>query len=444
MTSVPAIPPDPARILAALEPVLAAESVEAVLEQATHLLGGITQAYATAIFVTDGASVVHEAWLPQDDARRARLRPHFLGLTHQSVEVAEPVALPFPASAATGLLPHVFLLQARGRTLGTVCCACLPGNASEQARLRATVDPLVRLLAQRISEVLELSSSRVTRAQYERWFRQLDSHIRTLDRERQKFAAVVNQSDVYIYVADATRTIRWANRAIGTRFPVDAGGASWIGKSCRDLCTRLGQGDCNGTCPITRALESNQAAHEGFEQESPDGKRSLYATALPIKGPEGRPHEVIVMLQDLSEIETVRRSESRYRALFEERQHAEEALGQLETRLRAVVASSPIVLFSVDREGVFTLSEGRGLEALGFAPGQVVGKSAFELYKAYPAIIENLRRALRGEEFTALVELSDSSYETYHAPLRDAAGAITGMIGVATDLTSVRRARRAA
>ena len=444
MTDVPAIPPDPARFLSALEPVLAAETVEAMLEQAARFLGGLTQAYATAIFVTDGASVVHEAWQPEDDARRARLRPHFLGLTHQSVQVAEPVALPFPANAATGLAPHVFLLQSRGRTLGTVCCACLPGDESDQVRRRAMIDPLVRLLAQRISELLELSSSRVTRAQYERWFRQLDSHIRTLDRERQKFAAVVNQSDVYIYVADATRTIQWANRAIGSRFPVDAGGSSWIGKSCRDLCARFGDGDCNGTCPVTRALENNQAAHEEFEQESPDGKRSLYATALPIKGPEGRPHEVIVMLQDLSEIETVRKSELRYRNLFEERQRAEEAVGRLELRLATVIASSPIVLFSIDREGVFTLSEGRGLVALGLEPGQVVGQSVFEIYKEHPAILENMRRALRGEEFTSLVELGTLSYEVHHAPLRDAAGEISGMIGVATDLTSVQRARRAA
>jgi len=431
-------------MLAALEPLLAAPTVEAVLEGATRFIGGFTKAYATAIFVTDGASVVHEAWQPEDEGRRARLRPHFLGLTHQSVQIAEPIALPFPARAANGLKPHVFLLQARGRTLGTVCCACRPDEKGDKARRQAVLEPLVRLLALRITELLELSSSRVTRAQYERWFRQLDTHIRTLDRERQKFAAVVNQTDVYVFVADATRTIQWANRAIGARFPVDGNGSSWIGRDCGELCARFGAGIGDGACPVSRALESNHAEHEEFEQQGPDGKRSLYATALPIKGPEGRPQEVIVMLQDLSEIETVRRSEARYRALFEDRQRAEEALRKLELRLSTVIASSPIVLFSLDRDGVFTLSEGRGLQALGLAPGQHVGRSAFVIYKDYPIIVENLRRALRGEEFTTVVEMGEQSYETYHAPLRDDAGAITGMIGVATDLTSFQRARRAA
>ena len=74
----------------------------------------------------------------------------------------------------------------------------------------------------------------------------------------------------------------------------------------------------------------------------------------------------------------------------------------------------------------------------------MVGQSAFELYKDHPAIIENLRRALRGEEFTALVKLGELSYDTHFAPLRDANGKITGIIGVATDLTSVQRLRRAA
>jgi len=439
MATDPVVPPDSDRLFLLLEPLLAAESVETLLESAKRALGGFTQAYATAIFITDGASVVREAWQPEDDARRGRLRPHFLALTHQSVQVGEPVVLPFPASTATGLAPHVFLLKARGRTLGTVCCACLPGEPASDARRRVTMEPIVRLLAQRITELLELSSWRHTRAQYERWFRQLDSHIRTLDRERQKFAAVVNQADVYICVTDATRTIRWANRAIGGRFPADPSGSSWVGRSCRDLCVRFGDGDCNAKCPVNRALESNQAAHEEFKHESPDGDRSIYATALPIKGPEGTAQEVIVMLQDLSEIETVRRSETRYRTQFEERRRAQEALNRLEIRLSTVIASSPIVLFSVDREGVFTLSEGRGLSALGVEPGQAVGQSVFDLYRDVPAIGENIRRALSGEEFTVLVEVGELSFDTHYAPLRDAFGGITGVIGVATHLSGARR-----
>lgn len=443
MARPPSTHPDPERLFELLEAMLAADSVDALLAECARRMGGLTEAHASAIFVTDGASVVHEAWQPEDDTRRGRYRPHFLGLTHQSVQVGEPVTLPFPAGTAPGLVPHVFLLQAGGRTLGTVCCACPSGSRGEEARRRSLMDRVVRLLAQRVAALLDLASWRVTRAHYERWFRQLDTHIRVLDRERQKFAAVVNQHDVCVFVADGSRTIRWANRAVSARFPL-GGAASWIGKSCRDLCTHFGDGDCDGTCPVSSAIETNQVAHEEYREASADGVRSLYATALPIKGPEGRAQEVIVMLQDLSELDTVRRSEARYRALFEERQLAEEALTRLETRLRTVIASSPIVLFSVNREGVFTLSEGRGLEALGMTPGQAVGQSVFELYREVPVVCENVRRALAGEEFSALVEVGGVAFDTHYAPLRDASGAVTGVLGVATDVTGARREARAA
>jgi PAS domain-containing protein len=422
MSSDVSPPPEPERLLELLEPLIAADTIEALLDHARRLLDAPGESFATAIFVTDGASVVHEAWQPEDEARRARLRPHFLALTYQSVKSGTPTTLPFASGAAVGLTPHLYLMRARGRVLGAVCCACT-SEATRDGKRHALMEALARVLAERVAALLELSSWRVTRAQNERWFSQLDEHIRTLDRERQKFAAVVNQNDVFVFVADAGRAVRWVNRALAARYPVEAPGASWVGRTCHDLCSRLGEGACNGTCPVDRALADNRPAHGEYRQRGPDGDRVLYATGLPIKGPEGRPHEVLVMLQDLTEVETVRR---------------------LETRLHAVVASLPIVLFSTDRDGSFTLSEGRGLAALGLRPGQVVGQSAFEFYRGYPDIVENLRRALRGEEFTALVELGELRYETHYAPLRDPGGAITGMIGVATDLTSASRARRAA
>ncbi|MEJ7816846.1 MAG: PAS domain S-box protein, partial [Rubrobacter sp.] len=45
---------------------------------------------------------------------------------------------------------------------------------------------------------------------------------------------------------------------------------------------------------------------------------------------------------------------------FIERKQAEEALRRSEERLRSIVTNAPVVLFALDREGVFTLSEGKG------------------------------------------------------------------------------------
>lgn len=134
--------------------------------------------------------------------------------------------------------------------------------------------------------------------------------------------------------------------------------------------------------------------------------------------------------------------ERRVRQRTMELEEANAALRQSEERLRAVVANAPIVLFSVNQDGIFTLSEGKGLEALGLRPGEVVNQSVFEIYRDVPAIERNIRRALAGEAFTAAVHVGDLFYETHYAPLRDEAGGICGVIGVASDVTERVRAEQ--
>jgi signal transduction histidine kinase/ActR/RegA family two-component response regulator len=103
-----------------------------------------------------------------------------------------------------------------------------------------------------------------------------------------------------------------------------------------------------------------------------------------------------------------------------------------------VVANAPVVLFATDSQGVFTLSEGRGLRAVGLSPGEAVGQSAFDLYREVPGVVSNIRRALAGEELVDTVEVGPLAFETWYAPTRDAQGTVTGMIGVATDVTQRR------
>jgi PAS domain S-box-containing protein len=119
------------------------------------------------------------------------------------------------------------------------------------------------------------------------------------------------------------------------------------------------------------------------------------------------------------------------------------ALRASEARLRTVVAGAPIVLWAVDRAGVFTLSDGAGLRSLGLEPGQMVGRSAFEVYADVPEMVEHIRRALRGEEFAATVEVADAIFESHLAPLRDDGGRVVGVIGVSTDVTERVSAERA-
>jgi diguanylate cyclase (GGDEF)-like protein/PAS domain S-box-containing protein len=111
--------------------------------------------------------------------------------------------------------------------------------------------------------------------------------------------------------------------------------------------------------------------------------------------------------------------------------------------LRSVVGGVPVILFALDQEGRYTLSEGGGLATLGRAPGASVGWSIFGLYPDQPAIHDGVRRALAGEPTTATVTVGDISYQAQYAPLRNPAGAVVGVVGLGVDITARRRAEEA-
>ena len=120
------------------------------------------------------------------------------------------------------------------------------------------------------------------------------------------------------------------------------------------------------------------------------------------------------------------------------------ALTAAEHRLRTIVTTAPIVLFALDKNGVFTLSEGKALQKLGLQPEEAIGRSAFEMYAGYPDIIASVRRALRGAQFSVAAELPDLGlcFETHWAPIHDPDGTVVGTIGVAVDVSERNRNER--
>ncbi len=91
----------------------------------------------------------------------------------------------------------------------------------------------------------------------------------------------------------------------------------------------------------------------------------------------------------------------------------------------------PFIVFALDAEGVFTASDGEGLAALGLEPGEVVGRSAFEVYRGEPEVLENLDRALSGESFSSVVMVDNTTFRCRYDPLRGAGGEVIGAVGLA-------------
>jgi diguanylate cyclase (GGDEF)-like protein/PAS domain S-box-containing protein len=184
---------------------------------------------------------------------------------------------------------------------------------------------------------------------------------------------------------------------------------------------------------LSRSLDTYRAAAEAAEG------RSRAHTLLVGEVAQG----IVLLFSLLIAVAVIRAASSGLRAVLAaqtERLSVADALKQAQQRLKTVVGNAPMVLFSLDTDGIFTTSEGKGLETLGLAPGEVVGKSLFELYADAPAIVENNKRVLAGETVTYSVETNGRTWESQGAPLRGENGEITGLICVSHDITERRAA----
>ncbi|MEP6924473.1 MAG: PAS domain S-box protein [Pyrinomonadaceae bacterium] len=118
-----------------------------------------------------------------------------------------------------------------------------------------------------------------------------------------------------------------------------------------------------------------------------------------------------------------------------ERKQTHDALRKSETRYQSVIENASVVFFTLDKNGIFTLSEGAGLKKLNLNPGEVLGQSVFDVYRDYESIKRDSQRALSGESFTAVADLGDLIFETSYTPFYDSNGELSGTVGVATDIT---------
>jgi signal transduction histidine kinase len=118
------------------------------------------------------------------------------------------------------------------------------------------------------------------------------------------------------------------------------------------------------------------------------------------------------------------------------------ALQISETRLSTAITHTPIVLFSLDRDGVFTFCDGGALLSQGIAPGSLVGASVVSWLGEYPAVIELSQRGLAGESMITTIEFDETIYELWWTAEHDSNGQPNGGFGLAVDVTETVHARR--
>ena len=106
------------------------------------------------------------------------------------------------------------------------------------------------------------------------------------------------------------------------------------------------------------------------------------------------------------------------------------------------IANTPVILFALDRSGMLTLSEGKGLDTFGVKPGELVGQSIFDLDHDSPDLHSNARRALAGESVTFVTEAKNQFFEIHLIPVLDKSEKVAGVTGVTYNITDRRKTER--
>jgi PAS domain S-box-containing protein len=156
-------------------------------------------------------------------------------------------------------------------------------------------------------------------------------------------------------------------------------------------------------------------------------------TAAPIRGSDGVVRGCVVVFRDVTESRGVRRR-------LEER----------EALLRAVIDHSPAVIFAKDPQGRYLLANQAAAALTGRPAEEILGKTdaAFfppELAAAFAADDASVMGGGRARTYeeAVLIEGETRTAVTTKFPLRDPDGAMYGVCGISTDITSLRRAEQA-
>ena len=141
---------------------------------------------------------------------------------------------------------------------------------------------------------------------------------------------------------------------------------------------------------------------------------------------------------DISERKKVEEALIKSEQLFRE---AELEVRNNYMRLKAIYESLPVTIWAVDKNGIFTLSEGKALEILGFKSGEVVGNSVFEIFKDNKDVVENIKNALdTGESVEYEVRINNNYYHSIIFPSLEQDNGISGAYGLALDITEKKEA----
>ena len=164
-----------------------------------------------------------------------------------------------------------------------------------------------------------------------------------------------------------------------------------------------------------------------------DGYRGIFETIrAPVKGPDGGLLGVLGIARDVTASRQL-----------------QDTLVQQESFQRALIDALPDMVWFKDAQGAYRLCNRQAARPLGREPDAILGKTDLELVP--PDIAQMFRQldlevmgsgqpAQIEEQLTCLDDGYQGIFATVKVPMRDAAGAVTGVLGIARDISERKRA----
>ena len=255
-----------------------------------------------------------------------------------------------------------------------------------------------------------------------------------LHASEQRFRALAEAMPQIVWSTNATGALEYVNpfalRYAGMR-PEEMGGWKWASVVHPDDLAAMEGG-------WRQALASGENAQAEFRLRRADGEWRWHITrAVPLHNEKG---EVIQWIGTATDIHDQKMAGRELERRVAERT-AE--LARSTALLETVTSNAPVILFATDAQGVFTVHTGKGVTASGRNVGELVGVNYRDALSGRSLAIDNIRRALIGESFTAIIEgPAGGAFETHYAPLQDGEGDVIGTIGVSVDITERQQAER--
>ncbi len=243
----------------------------------------------------------------------------------------------------------------------------------------------------------------------------------------QDLTQVISQLPVGVWVASVPRgQVVYTNEAFREILGMDAEASSQIEDVPRTyrVFDRSGNPYPVEQLPFSRVMSTGRAVVvDDLVIHRPDGDQvHVRAFANPLLGEGGKLSHVSVAFIDVTR--EVRAELARDRAA---------------AQLSLAVDHSPIVIWSIDKAGIITISQGAALASLGVKSGDLVGQNVFDLYKDHPTISGYIRRVLEGETLQYVVEVGDAVFDTWLTPIRGAGGEVVGATGLSNDIRELRK-----